>query len=422
MLLGSNLLDFAIGLVLIYFLLSLFCSWVNEKIAGWTNLRAKTLVDGIEGLLPGIAADLLKHPLIRGMSNQHGKNGANAGGILNTPVQLATSYIDAHTFSTALIQQLTNAAAVMPVRTLFAQSHDQAASDAISQAVSNAAAQIHDTGYNSPAAQQSLNELDSAIQRLRASLAPGAGELVRPPITFESLRTSVASLPDDQTRRSLLALIDDAQGDLGRAQHNIEVWFDNAMERLSGWYKRRTQWIILAIAFVAVALVNADSFAIANELWHDDAARQAAVAEAQKVVQNAQPAGSTGATGATAGTGGSGAGCVQQNQAGLSCVFNDIQALRVPIGYTTTDPVSHMPVPWFGPRWRTLNFGSDWDIVAKLLGWVATAIAISLGAPFWFDLLTKLVNLRNTGEPPAPATPPATPPAAAPPGAGQAAR
>jgi hypothetical protein len=367
MLLGSNLLDFAIGLVLIYFLLSLFCSWVNEKIAGWTNLRAKTLVDGIEGLLPGIAADLLNHPLIRGMSNQHGKNGDNAGGILNSPVQLATSYIDAHTFSIALMQQVTHAAAAT----------------------------------RTPPQPTDLSDAD-----------------VREPISFESFRSSVALIADDHTRRSLLALIDDAQGDLARAQHNIEVWFDSAMERLSGWYKRRTQWIILAIAFAAVALVNADSFAIANELWHDDAARQAAVAEAQKVVQNAQPAASTGAagaaagtapTGATAGTGGSGAGCVQQNQAGLSCVFNDIQALRVPIGYSTTDPVSHVPVPWFGSRWWTLNFGADWDIVAKLLGWAVTATAISLGAPFWFDLLTKLVNLRNTGEPPALAGP--TPPA-----------
>ncbi|MGD1859323.1 MAG: hypothetical protein ACFB0E_05050 [Leptolyngbyaceae cyanobacterium] len=34
-----------------------------------------------------------------------------------------------------------------------------------------------------------------------------------------------------------------------------------------------------------------------------------------------------------------------------------------------------------------------------LLGWIITGIAISMGASFWFDLLSKLVKVRNTGKP-----------------------
>jgi hypothetical protein len=41
---------------------------------------------------------------------------------------------------------------------------------------------------------------------------------------------------------------------------------------------------------------------------------------------------------------------------------------------------------------------SDW--VIKVLGWIVTALAVSLGAPFWFDLLKKLVNIRSSGNQP----------------------
>ncbi len=37
------------------------------------------------------------------------------------------------------------------------------------------------------------------------------------------------------------------------------------------------------------------------------------------------------------------------------------------------------------------------EILKTLLGWLITAAAVSLGAPFWFDLLGKVANLRGDG-------------------------
>lgn len=37
------------------------------------------------------------------------------------------------------------------------------------------------------------------------------------------------------------------------------------------------------------------------------------------------------------------------------------------------------------------------------LGWIVSGLAISMGASFWFDLLGKLVNVRNAGKRPDPA-------------------
>jgi hypothetical protein len=33
--------------------------------------------------------------------------------------------------------------------------------------------------------------------------------------------------------------------------------------------------------------------------------------------------------------------------------------------------------------------------VNTIFGWILTTAALSFGAPFWFDILVKLVNVRN---------------------------
>ena len=76
-------------------------------------------------------------------------------------------------------------------------------------------------------------------------------------------------------QRALLAAIDTAQGDLDRARANIEAWYDSAMDRLSGWYKRTTHWILFGIALVLAVALNIDTLAIADYLYRQDAAREA---------------------------------------------------------------------------------------------------------------------------------------------------
>jgi len=39
--------------------------------------------------------------------------------------------------------------------------------------------------------------------------------------------------------------------------------------------------------------------------------------------------------------------------------------------------------------------------IQRVLGWLLTMIAVSLGAPFWFDMLNKIINIRNAGTKPA---------------------
>ena len=69
-------------------------------------------------------------------------------------------------------------------------------------------------------------------------------------ITFTDLESGVKNLPDGDVKTAILALLQNAKGDLDCAQKNVEHWFDDTMERASGWYKRWTQIITICVAVV----------------------------------------------------------------------------------------------------------------------------------------------------------------------------
>ena len=89
---------------------------------------------------------------------------------------------------------------------------------------------------------------------------------------------------DGEFGDSLRVLAHDAGGDLEKFKQGIEQWFDNAMDRVTGWYKRQTQWILLIVAVVLTVWANADTLKIAKELWTNPGVRAAFVAQAQQSV------------------------------------------------------------------------------------------------------------------------------------------
>jgi hypothetical protein len=127
------------------------------------------------------------------------------------------------------------------------------------------------------------------------------------------------------------------------------------MERVSGWYKRRAQIILLVIGIVLAAALNADTLRVTDNLWRDEGLRQALVAEVEDADED-----------------------LDAEQA-----LDRLEELQFPIG------------------WQEANRpddGGEWAMA--VLGWVLTAIALSVGAPFWFDLLGRVSNLRAAGRKP----------------------
>lgn len=190
------------------------------------------------------------------------------------------------------------------------------------------------------------------------------------PMTFEDLREAIVRLPESEVRKALLVLVDEAAGNVQKARENVEQWFNDAMDRVSGWYKRRVQLILLLLAMGICAFLNIDTLMIADSLSRDVTLRAAVVAAAQEMVQQPPPSGA------------------KSPMTWIERLQTEFQRLHLPIGWSSA-PNDPRGLPQSAGAWAM-----------KIVGLMITAIAVSLGAPFWFDVLNKLTNLRLEGRPP----------------------
>lgn len=161
-------------------------------------------------------------------------------------------------------------------------------------------------------------------------------------------------------QRAAAAGLDQAQQRLDATRAELERAFDDVMDRASGWYKRYVQWWLLVIGLAVSIGMNVNSFTVAERLWKDDALRSSIVQQAQKAVGEGQPEKPEKAT-----------------PKAVAQQVDNIEQLKLPIG------------------WDDANTkGGFWG---RLAGWLVTAAAITLGAPFWFDVLGKLARVRSAG-------------------------
>jgi hypothetical protein len=159
----------------------------------------------------------------------------------------------------------------------------------------------------------------------------------------------------------LQGLFNQAEGDIEKFKQILIEEFNDVMDRASGWYKRRIQIITLIFSCLLVVYLNVDTLGLTKFVYENSSARASLVALAQTTVN---------------------AGTPNDNQT----VASRIAGLR--------DMASQIAVPLGDWSHLPQNLGG-W--LAILLGWFMTVLAISLGAPFWFDTLSKLIQVRGTG-------------------------
>jgi len=317
---GSVILDVGLGVILVYLLMSVVCSSINEVIAWMFSWRSKTLREGIQQLLndptvPELAGKIYSHPLIKSLSSP----GRGA------------SYIPSRAFALALLDVLKGEASRTKV----------------------------------PAAPTGGSPISAPEARLQYE-----------PLSFVGIRDTIASLPaNSELKRLLSVLIDESVTSVGGATRNIAHWFDGAMDRVSGGYRRRSQIVLYVCGFALSLGLNLDTFMLVKMLSRDSALRASLVAAAQEVAKQPRPeVSSTGAQ-------------PQDSFAVVMGVEEKLEQIQFPVGWSKEG--SHMLPD---------NFA---DACQKLAGILLTTFALSLGAPFWFDSLNKIVNLRSAGKPPA---------------------
>jgi hypothetical protein len=206
-------------------------------------------------------------------------------------------------------------------------------------------------------------------------------------LTYDSFKAGVDRLPAGDVKTALSSLIRTTGTTLPQAQANIEKWFDDSMDRVTGWYKRKIQWITAVTALLLAFATNADSIRIAAMLWHNPELR----AEGVKLAEQRAEAAKNTTTASEA------------NSVEAEITYPDQSNPLNP--KATIKPVTPEErkfltelIGWEGaPRFGDLQAR---DILLMILGWVLTGLAVSLGAPFWFDILNKIINIRGAGKAP----------------------
>ncbi len=498
---GSEILDIIIGLIFVYFLLSLVCSAVNEYIASITNKRGKVLVQGIESLLKGsgVTDAFYAHPLVatlmgekevldRYMAREKMLE-ANWWPGFRWIYRLYSwfrhqdlrhyripSYLPARTFALALLDATgynhpANRRATDPAsRAGGAEGRPATSQPSIPPTTAAVKEDVPDTAAATGAPKPSAAGTASSGTQMAAPPVPANPSASADPDggpdapadgltpTFRKVldtlqRDSAVDVAEFSTLEVAARLADAnlppavrdrvggwvTQGgyEIQKLHDSVEVWFNNGMDRVSGAYKRHTQTMLFLIGLILSMAVNADTIDLWRRLSTDKSLRDALATNAANAFQRIAKAQTD--SGATAADSVIADGLVRvpfdsANQAHAKMLYDTTISLlnrtQLQLGWSTDEaaalgvlvrrdsadrvirvdtvrPASaagtsrlvyrlrpEWRVEWRPWRWNRLIF---WP---KLIGLLVTAFALSLGAPFWFDMLNKVVNIRNAGRAP----------------------
>jgi hypothetical protein len=330
----SRVIDTGLILAAVFFALSVVVSNINEQIAALLKWRGANLYSGVLNLLSGsldLTQALFQHPLIASAQ-------CDADGKVNPKEQYRPSYIGARDFSVALWQSVASAAPQAP-------------------AAGTAAAQS-----------------GAAVTYALSAAAAG------PSLAMDALQGQVKLLPSEHLRATLFALLGQAQGDYQRLLQVTDAWFNRQMDRVSGWYRRKTQYAVMVISVVLVIFLGVDTIRITTRIYADDALRSVYAPRVAATIESSAP-------------GNSSALPTAQQQQKLLDALDDPSF----VGTLVSGPIF-----LDGSIWSAKT--NPWPLGIHLLGVVVTMVALSLGAPFWFDALQFFANSRLAGPKPSTAS------------------
>ena len=448
------IVEVAIGLIFVWIVLSLTIIQIQEWINVRLDKRARDMEEAIHEMLanPNLKAQFYDHPVIRGLTSKKRKEPSRIPAWLyrypllrgfTKEIRKLPSYIPSQQFSLALfdiaitagtesslIQQgllkirddLENEKKMTPqeaviteINLLIEFARSAAATEAGTAFTKRTLAALKTKAEEFSLKYPELRPLiDATLEEARKRKDDiedllKSKEAPRGDDAFTSLRRGVAALsvisPEvNQTLNALLLNIEEYVGEkeskIAKARQNVEKWFDDSMDRVSGVFKRYSQWLALVIGLILAAVLNVDSIDLTLYLWREPAVRQA-LAENARTFELTQ------------------ADLETNPEEALQNFRNQFVGLSLPIGWG----FSRVPSTAFYDDQCQLfpgdeqSFGipviasnlcitppssnNQSNLGLKVMGILLTALAARQGAPFWFDVLKRVVNLRGTGANPA---------------------
>lgn len=185
----------------------------------------------------------------------------------------------------------------------------------------------------------------------------------------------------------------------------LSNWFDDYMDRVSGWYKTQQRKKLLVFGFTVAIVLNVDSLHLLKVISMDDALRSRLITQAEKQASGYEQQSDS------AGNGIRVDGLTQEKLVfkadSILAITNE---LDLPIGWNE----HQAPWSWLKPKSERAaltssgllmyldkrNRGEGWYVLLYVVGIVISGVSLSFGAPFWFETLVKLINIRRAGKKP----------------------
>lgn len=364
---GLTVIDVAIGLIFLFLLYSLLATLIQEMLATIFNFRAKLLERAIIRMLEDGNLFDKRYGSIKALFRKESKFSINTEFsrlFYNSPhIKYLSegkhndkpSYISSKSFSKVIVEIILNSSA-----------------------------------QNNSTTIQNIDEI------LKSGRIPN---------------TSISISPD--TLQQLQSIWTESGRDIEKFRKLLELWFDDTMRRCSGWYKKHTQYILLTIGIVIAVAFNVDSIQIAAKLQKDPELRKIIVQQADNFLKehpdlyNKRTPNSTDKQEETLPSHSATADSITQRgiklvQLADSLTKADLNKTNGLLGLGYSDFIETHSYTQKkddnSAKASTLKiaFTVTLKYISTLIGWMLTAIALSLGAPFWFDLLNKLMKLRNS--------------------------
>ena len=434
----QEILEVAIGLVFVWLVVSIGTMSLHEWLGDIANSRAKGLEKAIVQMLSSqeLTRRFYEYPLIANLYQQPKKKGQKArlpsyipankfgatlfeliiqAGTENSPILAMTDQIEQHL--NALESPEQQKLAREDWDAILETAKNIAASGAGGAALDSLKFQLQAYVEKYPELKPSLEGLIPQVDTYYAQFVnqqrSAAETGAETDLIMRQFRFGMLTLQKTNPRlgASITAILRQGealavQGDqlVASTRTNLESWFNDAMSRISGSYKRHAQLNAFIIGFVLALILNVDSINVAASLWREPTLRQAIIAEAQSYTP---PAASQ-------------AGSTPDPLQNIPDMKNQLLALNIPFGWTiasmntSVGQCTLLPLK-AGQVWgipsrdgsgkvncnRIVNLPVDLNgWLAKVLGMLLTGAAAAQGAPFWFDILKKLVNVRGTGAKP----------------------
>ena len=416
---GSGLaaiVEVIVGIIFLYILLSILVTEVNSLISRATRLRTRNLRSTLNDIIedPVMRAKVYTHPLIQLVEAEAVQPAQRitreeaekiAGGSIS-----AIDFIEPNTFVDVVLN------------TVKAES-DQQLFGALLNIIEGMPAgperrglrrmvnRVVATGEGMTELRQSLRFVQqrryrSALSDVLNQIDDQFGQLGLQPAGNLSVLAGIRQNDNPYFRNALTALMANAQS-VDDVRTNLETWFNSAMNRASSNYAAKMKNLSIAVALLVALAVNIDTLHIARTLWEDPIRREQISSEVNYSVQSGQLQTDVGDTGqnendltASQAPSEPGVEDVIDTGAELANRLQDIQNLRLPIGWTYENPndngSSINSRGNLNNLWNYIpeNNPEGWVglLLGKIVGIAATVIAAAQGAPFWFGIVNRILS------------------------------